>query len=86
MKSLYHVQGPVRFEDGIREATELRVLQYRTDYINGTLISEVNNSVLFDATMEQELRLVDIAYVIGSRDGLEFPNNYSRNDIWPSKS
>ena len=87
MKFPQCIQGPVQFDEkGVREATELRVLQYRTDYINGTPIHELNDSVSFNATsLEQKLRLVEVAYVIGNKSDLEFPNNYSKNDIWPSK-
>lgn len=70
----------------MREAIELRVLQYRTDYINGTPIHELNDGVSFNATsLDQKLGLVEVAYVIGNNSDLEFPGNYSRNDIWPSK-
>ena len=87
MKFPQHIQGPVQFdENGVREATELRVLQYRTDYINGTPIHELNDGVSFNATsLERKLRLVEVAYVIGNKSALEFPSNYSKNDIWPSK-
>ena len=89
MKFPQHIQGPVQFdENGVREATELRVLQYRTDYINGTPMHESNNGVSFNATsdsLERKLGLVEVAYVIGNNSDLEFPDNYSKNDIWPSK-
>ena len=64
---------------------ELRVLQYRANYTNGTPISEVNDSVSPNATLDQRLRLVDVAYVRGNESNLEFPDNYTRNYIWPSK-
>lgn len=78
------MQGPVQFdENGERKATDLRVLQYRTDYINGTTINE---SVSLNATLDQKLVLVDVAYVNESESALEFPDNYyTRDGIWPSK-
>ena len=85
-KTSHHIQGMVRFdENGVREATELRVLQYRIHYINGTLISEGDDSTLSNTTLDQKLRLVNVAYVSGDKNDLEFPDNYSSNDIWPSK-
>ena len=80
------MQGPVRFDERReREATELRVLQYRTDYINGTPIRDINASVSLNATLDQKLVLVDVAYVNESESALDFPDNYTRDDIWPSK-
>jgi hypothetical protein len=88
MKFLYHIQGPVQFdENGVRKAIELRVLQYRTDYINGTpILSELNGSVSFNATsLEWKLGLIEVAHVNENKKDLEFPGNYSNNVIWPSK-
>ena len=86
MKFPYHIQGPVQYnENGVRKTTELRVLQYRTDYINGTpILSELNGSDSFNATsLEWKLGLIEVAHV--NKEDLEFPGNYFSNDIWPSK-
>ena len=53
------------------------MLQYRETYVNGTLIASLN------ATLDQQLRIVEVAYVEGNGTGLEFLEvNYS---IWPSE-
>ena len=71
-------QGPVHFdENGIRSVADLRVLQYRTNYIDGTgpLDDTINNATL---------DLVEVAYVRGNESDLEFlDDNYS---IWPSEA
>ena len=72
-----HKQGPVHFdENGIRNVAELRVLQYRATYVNGTTIDDTFDN----ATLE----LVEVAYVRRNESDLEFlDDNYS---IWPSES
>ena len=72
-----HKQGPVNFdENGIRNVAELRVLQYRATYVNGTTIDDTFDN----ATLE----LVEVAYVRRNESDLEFlDDNYS---IWPSES
>ena len=56
------------------------MLQYRTTYVNGTPI-EFNASS--NATLDQQLRMVEVAYVGGDGADLEFVEaNYS---IWPSE-
>ena len=67
------MQGEVHFdENGIREATELNVLQYRRTYVNGTpILGEGQNNLM----------LVKVAYV-GKDDNLQFVKG-SKEDIWP---
>ena len=76
----------MHFDDnGIREATELRVLQYRTTYINGTsILSELDDNTSSSTTLDQRLRLVDMAYIGEDGTSLEFVEG-NRN-IWPGKS
>ena len=86
-----NLQGPVRFDDkGVREATDLRVLQYRATYINGTPfrndyeMSGGNNSSS-PAGLHQRIRLVDVAFVSENGGRLEFRNNNTKDDIWPGR-
>ena len=70
---IFVMQGEVHFdENGIREATELNVLQYRRMLVNGTpiLSEELSN-----------LMLVKMAYVRGD-ENLQFVEG-SKEDIWP---
>ena len=70
-------QGSFHFdENGIRNVAEMRVLQYRTTYIDGTpLDDDINNATL---------DLVEVAYVRGNESVLVFlDDNYS---IWPSEA
>ena len=71
------LKGPVRFdENGIRDVTELRVLQYRATHINGTPIHR-------DGNLSQRLKLIDVAYVKReSIKGIEFVAG-NKDDIWP---
>ena len=65
-----HIQGPVHFdENGIRDMTELRVLQYRTSNIKKENLSD-------------RLKLVEVAYVNEDCKGLNFKEG-DRNKIWP---
>ena len=77
------MQGPVHFdENGIRVMTELRVLQYRTTFINGTaLLGDLASST---ATLDQHLRLIDIAYIEENETSLKFLDG-SKNDVWLGK-
>ena len=70
-------QGPVHFdENGIRSVADLRVLQYRTNYTDGTPLNDTINNATLD--------LVKVAYMRGNESGLEFlDENYS---IWPSEA
>ena len=62
--------------------TELRVLQYRTTYINGTsILGEVDGNSSSSTTLDQRLRLVDVAYV--GEDGASL--KLLDGNIWPSK-
>lgn len=63
----------------------MRVLQYRAKYVNGTPIDITNgDSTLSNATLDQQLRMVEVAYVEGNGTDLEFFDvNFS---IWPSES
>lgn len=72
-----HKQGPVHFdENGIRNVAELRVLQYRTTYVNGTTIDDtVDNTTL---------ELVEVAYVRRNESKLDFLDD--NHSIWPSES
>ena len=71
-----HKQGPVNFdENGIRNVAELRVLQYRITYVNGTTIDDtVDNTTL---------ELVEVAYVRKNESDLEFLDD--NHSIWPSE-
>ena len=72
------LQGHVRFgENGIREATELHVLQYRTTYFNGTPFS-------VDGNLSERLRLVPVAHYNGN-GSLEYIIGLDRESIWPGK-
>lgn len=74
------LQGPVHFDQhGIRVMTELRVLQYRTTFINGTAILEDLDPS--SASLDQMLRLVDIAYIEENETNLQFLDG-SKNDVW----
>ena len=65
-----HMQGPVRFdENGVRDMTELRVLQYQTSCIRK------------EASCGR-IKLVELAYINEDGKGLEFKEG-NRNDIWP---
>lgn len=70
---MFIMQGEVHFnKNGIREVTELNVLQYRRTYINGTPILGGGQS---------NLMLVKVAYV-GGDENLQFVEG-SNGDIWP---
>lgn len=72
------MQGPVHFdENGIRNVAELRVLQYRKAYVNGTPIDDTTD--LNNATLE----LVEVAYVTRNESNLEFLDD--NHSIWPSE-
>lgn len=76
------MQGPVHFDgNGIRDITELRVLQYRTTYINGTPISGEGGLITPNGT---RLKLIDVAYMSKDNRSLEFLEG-DRNSIWPGK-
>ena len=53
---------------------ELRVLQYRTTYVNGTPIHH-------DGSLSQRLKFIDVAYVERENESLHFV--IRSNDIWP---
>ena len=53
--------------------TELRVLQYRTT--SGTPLHQ-------DGSLSQRLKLIDVAYVLGENESLDFVEG-NKNDIWP---
>ena len=56
------------------------MIQYRTTYVNGIPI-DINASS--NATLDQQLRMVEVAYVGGDGTDLEFLEaNFS---IWPSE-
>ena len=55
--------------------TELHVLQYRATHLNGT-------PILHDGRLSQRLKLIDIAYVSGENESLNFAE-VGKNDIWP---
>lgn len=67
----------------------MRVLQYRTTYINGTPILSQTfsscNNISSRSTLDQMLKLVNVAFVRDNDSGLEFPEQYTRDDIWPGK-
>lgn len=73
LPAIYFMQGEVCFDDnGIRKVTELKVLQYRTTYINNTPILSEGLS---------NLVLVEVA-VVENDDTLRFLEGTKR-DIWP---
>ena len=53
--------------------TELRVLQYRIT--SGTPLHQ-------DGSLSQRLKLIDVAYVSGENESLDFIEG-NKNDIWP---
>ena len=53
--------------------TELRVLQYRIT--SGTPLHQ-------DGSLSQRLKLIDVAYVSGENESLDFVDG-SKNAIWP---
>ena len=56
--------------------TELRVLQYRaTNRINETPLHQ-------DGSLSQRLKLIDVAYVSGENESLDFVDG-SKDAIWP---
>lgn len=66
-------QGPVHFdENGICSVTELRVLQYRTNYVNGTPIDSVGEGSLPTPVTSTRLKLIDVAHIRNSDENLEF--------------
>ena len=71
-------QGQVHFDaNGIRDVVELRVLQYRTDYVNKT-------PILGDGRMQSVLMLIDVAYLgKNDNDSLVFFDG-DKHGIWPS--
>ncbi len=74
--ALMFTQGPVHFdENGIRNVAELRVLQYRTTYVDGTPL----NDTIDNATLD----LVEVGYVRGNESDLEFLDN--NHSIWQSE-
>ena len=74
--SHFVIQGPVHFdENGIRDVTELQVLQYRTTYANGTPISH-------EGDLSYRLRLIAVAYIREDSESLEFVGK-DKNGIWP---
>ena len=59
---------------------ELRILQYRTTYINGTSITgETDHNI---TTLDKQLTLVNIAVV---KNGSVTFITGDKNDIWPSE-
>ena len=63
--------------------TELRVFQYRTTYVNGTpLPVAVDDNVSSSASLDQRLRLIEVAHVGEDGASLEFLDD----KIWPSKN
>lgn len=69
--------------DGIRKVKQLRVLQYRMNFINGTSVHPyVHRHNNMNAT-STALGLVDVAYVQEDSENLQFiEGNYS-SIIWP---
>lgn len=85
---LNNTQGPVHFdENGIRHVSRLRVLQYRTTYINGTSLlgDAMDGEKLSGLTLDNKLRLVDVAYIEDNGTNLTFLVG-SRSTIWPSQN
>ena len=73
-----HCQDPVHFdENGIREVSKLYVLQYRTSYVNGTQIHDIDKGGLTYRTS-----LIPVAYVCRDSKNLEFVEE-NKNSIWP---
>ena len=63
--------------NGIRDVAELRVLQYRRDYLNKT-------SIFGDGRIQNSLMLIDVAYLGDTdNDSLVFKDG-DRHGIWPS--
>ena len=73
-----YMQGQVHFDvNGIRDVTELRVLQYRMDYVNKT-------PIIGDGRTQNALMLIDVAYLEeNDNDGLVF-FDADKQRIWPS--
>ena len=70
-------QGPVHFnQNGIRDITELQVLQYRTTVINGSYIHDGEGG------LSNRLRLVPVAYLRENSERLEFVEE-GKNSLWP---
>lgn len=65
--------------------TDMRVLQYRTTYINGTPILNQTFSSCNISTLDQTLKLIDVAFVRDNDSELKFPEHYTRDDIWSGK-
>lgn len=66
----------------------MMVLQYRTTYVNGTpFLTQAHSSCnsSSSATLDQRLKLLDVAFVRENGSRLDFPDDYTRDDIWPSK-
>ena len=75
--SCNHIQGPIHFnENRIQEVSKLYILQYRTTYVNGTQIHNINNGGLTN-----RMSLIPVAYVCRDSKNLEFEEN--KNSIWP---
>ena len=73
-------QGPIHFdENGIRHvnAHELRVLQYRTTYMNGTPIASERGQ---NTSLSNRLKLVEVAHL--DNGSLKFPVG-NKNSVWP---
>lgn len=62
-------------ENGIRDVTELKVLQYRTAYMNGT-------PVFAEGSMKDSLTLIEVAYLRDEDNLIIFEGDKQR--IWPS--
>ena len=73
-----YMQGQVHFDaNGIRDDTELRVLQYRTDYVN-------KSPIFRDGRMQNTLMLINVAYIVDNdNDSLVFFDG-DKQRIWPS--
>lgn len=70
------MQGPVHFnQNGIRDVAELKVLQYRTSYLNGTVVRN-------GGSLSRRLMLVEVAYVMNDTESLEFLDG-DKSTIWP---
>ncbi len=60
------------------------MLQYRTTYINGSaILGDLTSSTA--TTLDQKLRLIDIAYIEENETSLNFLDG-SKNDVWPGKT
>lgn len=72
----HNLQGQVHFDhNGIRDVTELKVLQYRTAYLNGTPIYS-------EGSMTNTLMAIEVAK-LGEKDRLGFLDGNGK-EIWPS--